>query len=433
MILYNPILPRLTHSEQQVLELLIQAAKLIEPLYDNQSFYSDGVSKVEIENAALKNPDILSPYTVVEKSKEGLKAIPYHQKYKEFLEPIVELLNKAAEASDNPAFAKGLKLQAKSLLEGCYDEAIIYWMGMKPYVLDINIGPIERYDDKLFFVKTSYQAWVGVMDAEKTQTAQRYKELILSARRKALMPSEKVDYYDKVQVRIDDILVFSGFIAGAKFIGVNLPNDVRLMEQYGSEITLFKQTNETRMELEIVPTFSKLFSPEFRKLFLQEDLDQGGLGLNILHELAHVYLRYRNSERNLKDLFPYIDELGAYVTGIKVCGSLYLKDIASQHELESIIVAFLSKCYYAILNEANDQSGIHYTKGYAMVINYLKENEALLVKDGVSYPSFTKIFLCLDQLSEILERILSSGSREDAAAFIKQYGDIQKAAKTLKD
>jgi hypothetical protein len=425
MILYNPKLSKLTKNEQAVLEHLIDAAKLIEPLYEKVKFYPDDVSRDEIEKAAKENPEILSPYTVVEKNDDQLTYIFYHEKYKDDLREIAELLNKAAGISENPRFAKGLRLQAKALLDGSYDEATIYWMGMKPYILDINIGPVERYDDKLFFTKAAYQAWVGVMDEEKTHKAQVYKELILSARRMALMPSEKVDYYDKVQVRVDDILIFSGLISRTRFIGVNLPNDVSLMEQYGSEITMFNQTNETRMETEIIPTFNKLFSKEFKQQFTLEDLENGSSGFNMLHELAHVYLRYKNSEKNLKDLFPYIDELAAYVMGIKVCGSLFLKDIATQHELESIIVAFLTKCFYMVNEESNVKSRVHYTVGCGIFINYLIENGAIRQSGGISWPNFTKIFVAIDHLSEILERILSSGKREDAAAFIKQYQNLQ--------
>lgn len=421
MILYNPGLPKLTKNEQMVLDILIEAAKLIDPLYQEVRFYPEGVSKEEIELAAQNNSEILSPYTVVEKSEDGLTAVSYHDKYQKHLKPISNKLKEAAEVTDNEEFSKCLNFQAEALLDGRYDEATIMWMQMKPYILDINIGPVERYDDKLFFTKTSYQAWVGVMDIDQTQRMRKYSDLILSARRNALMPSEKVDYYDKVQVRVDDILIFAGLIAQTRFIGVNLPNDVKLMEEYGSEITMFNQTNEIRMETEIIPTFNKLFSKEFKEQFSLEDLEKGSSGFNMLHELAHVYLRYKNSEKNLKDMFPYIDELAAYVMGIKVCGSLFLKDIATQHELESIIVAFLSKCFYMVNEESDVSARMHYTVGCGVFINYLQETGAIRQLGGISWPNFTKIFMAIDQLSEILERILSSGTREDAYSFINQY------------
>lgn len=246
------------------------------------------------------------------------------------------------------------------------------------------------------------------------------------------MASEKVDYYDKVQVRVDDVVLFSGLLARTKFIGVNLPNDVRLMEKYGSEITIFKQVNEERFKKEILPTFNKVFSKEFKKNFSTTELEMGRLYSVVLHELAHTYLRYRNSEKNLGDLFPIIDELAASVMGIKVCGSLIIKDIMTTKQLEAIMLAFLVRNFHYILKERDDKSKLHYHIGGAIFINYLLENGALKETGGISWPNFTKIFVGMDELESILERILSQGKRKDAEAFIKRYGNMEKLQRFIK-
>lgn len=434
IINYDPKLPKLTKNQLQVLELLIEAAELIEPIYalqenpdfDGANFYPKDASKIEIDRAANKNKYILSPYTIVEKSDGKLVATPYHIKFANLLKPVVERLIKASKITDNKEFGEGLRIQAKALLEGTYDAAQIYWLSIKPYILDINIGPIERYDDKLYFIKTSYQAWVGVMDVEQTKILNEYCSLILSARRQSMMPSEKVDYYDKVQSRVDDVVIFSGLIARTKFIGVNLPNDVNLTERYGSEITIFNQPNESRLHAEIFPAFSKVFSKEFKENFSKEDLETGSLYFNVLHELAHTYLRFRNAEKRFGDLFPIVDELAAYVMGIRVCGSLLLKDIMSQHRLESIMVAFIAKSFHMALNESDDKARYHYTQGHIVFLNYLLESGAIRQVNGISWPNFTKMFFALSELASILERMLSSGNRDDASKFINQYNDFHK-------
>ena len=435
LVEFNPKINGLTVNQSKVLKLLVDAAKLIVPIYEQQenqrfpgaNFYPHGVTKKEIEEAALDNPEILSPYTIVEKKKGKLETIPYHEKYAKLLKGVAEKLLQAANITDNKEFSKRLELQANALVDGNYDEASLYWMSMKPYILDINIGPIERYDDRLFFIKTSYQAWVGVMDKKETERVFKYKDVILSARRKLTMPSEKIDYYEKVQVRVDDTLIFSGLMARTKFVGVNLPNDPNLMEKYGSEITISKQANEARFKDEVLPAFDKLFSPEFRRQFSEEDLKSGSLYLVVLHELAHTYLRYRNSERNLQDLFPIIDELAAYVMGIKVCGSLLLKDIMNQKQLESIIIAYLGRSY-SLIRKGNDKdkSRMHYAIGGAIFVNYLLESGALKEAGGIHWPNFAKIYYSLDELATILERMLYQGTREDAEVLINRFGDTKK-------
>lgn len=423
----------LAKNEQQVLKLLQEAGKLIVTIYDLQenykyqgaNFYPHNATKTELEKAAKENPAILSSYTVVERQGGKLVAVPYHIKYRKLLEPVAFKLQEAAQKTENKEFAKRLQKQAKTLLDGKYDEAAILWMSMKPYKLDINIGPVERYNDQLFFVKTSYQAWVGIMDEENTKRIIKYKDIILSARRKALMPSEKVDYYDKVQTRVDDLVLLSGLIARTLFVGVNLPNDPNLMDKYGSEITLFKQTNKIRYEknLEI---FNRIFAPEFRKRFSHQDLEEGSLYSSALHELAHTYLRYRNSEKRLKELFPVIDELGATIMGIKVCGSLLLKDIATTKQLESIMLVYLCRSFYNVLIDKDNKSKLHYILGGAIFINYLFEAGAIQEAGGISWPNFTKMYVSIDELTSILERLLSQGTREDTDEFIKRYGNIKK-------
>lgn len=433
VVLFHPNLPKMSKNQTQVLDLLIEAGKLIVPIYLKQenhrfpgaNFYPHGSTKKEIEKAAMKDPKILDPYTVVKRKNDKLIAVSYFEEYKDLLKKVSDKILEAAKVTDDKDFATCLRFQAKSLMDGSIDESTVSWMSVKPYIIDFVIGPIERYNDKLFFTKTSYQCWVGVLDLKATSRLRKYKDIILSSRRRVLIPSEKVDYYDKVQVRVDETLIFSGLIARTMFVGVNLPNDVSLMEKYGSEITIFKQTNAIRHQKNWA-IFNKIFSSEFKKQFSEKDIEEGSLYSTALHELAHTYLRYRDSEIRLKDLFPIIDELGATVMGIKVCGSLLLKDIASTKQLESIMLAYMARSFNNVLLEAGNKSKLHYIIGGAIFLNYLLESGAVKEVGGVSWPNFMKMFVSLDELASILERLLSQGTRKDAEIFIKRYGDVEK-------
>ncbi len=433
LVIFKTKLPKLNINEKQVLKFLVEAAKLIVPVYELQenrknpgaNFYPKNVTKEEIEQASKVNPEILSPYTIVEKKDGQLIVTPYHIKYAKLLKPVVKKLQQAAKITENSEFAKRLEKQAQALLDGSYEEANIYWMSMKPYKFNIVIGPIERYDDRLFFIKTAYQAWIGVLDSEYTGVFNRYKPIILASRRKIIMPSEKVDYYDKVQTRVDNAVIYAGRIARTLPVGINLPNDPLLMEKYGSEITVFRQLNQERVKIEILPAFNKFFSPAFKKEFSPRELEDGCLYGVILHELAHTYLRYRNSERNLKDLFPVIDELSASVMGMKVCGPLILKDIMTTKQLESIILAYLARNFYLVTEGKNNLARAHYISGAAIFINYLLESGAIRSEGGISWPNFMKIFVSVEELASVLERMLYQGTREDAESFINRYSNIE--------
>ncbi len=151
---------------------------------------------------------ILDPYTVVKRAKNGqLYAIPYHLEFREKILPIANLLKVAAEISDSKEFARRLNFQAGALLDGTYEASDIYWLSMKPYKIDVVIGPIERYEDKLLFRKTAYQAWVGVTDERLTRKLNYLKEAMLTGTRKVVQASNQVSP-SKIQLRVNQTLFF---------------------------------------------------------------------------------------------------------------------------------------------------------------------------------------------------------------------------------
>jgi len=423
----------LTTSEKKVVEKLIKAAEAIAPIYQLQeniknngaNLYPRDVTKSHILEAARDNPEILSPYTIVEKGKNGkLRTIPYHLKYKKELTKVTRFIREAVAITDNPDFAKRLQVQADALLDGNYEASDIYWLSMKPYKINFVIGPIERYNDKLFFTKCCYQSWVGIMDYRQTGDAIKFKDYIVSSRRKVLVPSEKVDFLDKIQIRVDDALIFSGLIARFMFTSSNLPNSVNVMEKYGSEITIFKPSFNLKFDKERHPIFHAVFEEGFQKDYPVEVLRLGSLRDCYLHEISHPLLRYRDAERRLKEYFPIFDEISASIFGVKACGSLLLKDAITQKELEAIMVMFIALAFSWWISYLKEPNVIHYAQGFAIALNFFVESGAIREAGGFSWPNFTKLFVSLGVLADTLERILAVGTYDDAKKFVDQYASL---------
>jgi len=434
LIEFNPKLPSLTQKQKAVLKLLVEAGRLIVPVYLEQerqlmqdgNFYPKGVSKAEIDKAAKKDAEILSPYTVVEKINGQLKAIPYHIKYTPFLKPIADNLNEASRLTESKNFAKFLKLKAKALLDGNYEEAVAFWLKMKPYILDINIGPFVHHDDRLFFAKAPYQCWIGVIDGAGTKQLNYYKDIVLSGRRKALLPDERFESYKEVKAKIDDVVLLSGHMARTKFVGINMPMNFDWVGKYGSEVTLFNQINSLRMKEQILPTFNKIFVSAFKKGFSEEDLRIGSLNYVALHEFAHNDLYYKNAAKNLQDLFPPIYELAATVLGLRMGGSLLLKDVLTSKKLESMIVAFICRNFYLKEKSKKNKFWANYALGGVLFNNFMLQNGSLKQSQGLAIPNFVKIFVTIQDLSYALEFLLASGTRKNAENFIKKYSRLDK-------
>lgn len=423
LIEFNPKLPKLSKSEKAVLKLLIEAGRLIAPVYLEQEKQTR-LSKEEIEKAGKKDPAIRAPYTAVEKVEGKLVTVPYHIKYEKFLKPIADKLIAASKISENKQFAAFLKLQAKALLDGSYEEAIAAGLKMKPYILDISIGPVAHFDEQLFFAKASYQCWVGVVLPERTERLNLYKNITLSTQRRTLILGERIENQKNVKVKVINALLFSGLIARTQFVGINLPMNLKMVKKYGSEVTLFENVNDFRMQEQILPTFNKIFALAFRQGFSLEDLRRASLRYVALHEIAHSYLYYKNAFKNLQDLLPSLYELSATVLGMRIAGVLLLKDIITNKQLESMVVVFICRSYYLMEKSKNSKYIINYALGGAIFINFMLKSGALKQLHGLAIPNFMKIFVSLHDLLYMLEHLLSVGTRKDAAAFIKKYGKL---------
>lgn len=423
----------LSKEEESVLGKLIAAGRLIGEIYKKQfnpdylgsNFYPHDATFEEIEKAAQKDKKILDPYTVVERNNKGdLVAVPYHQKYAKELAPVIKLIKKAADEAGNKEFKRYLHARAKSLKDGTYEETDIIWLTSKVFKINFVIGPIERYDDKLFFRKCSYQSWVGVLDDKATQEAINFRDVIFSSKRKIIAPNEKIRLQEKVTLRVDKTLLFSGLISRFMFIGTNLPNDVKIMEKYGSVVTIFQTSLEEKFEQQHYPIFKQVFEKSFQELYTKEQLRLGSLRNILVHEIAHPLLRFREAEDRLKNLFPVIDEIVAYVYGVKSCGLLLLKDIITQKELEAIMVMFLCRAFTWWEDYQKDKGVIQYLQGYAIALNFLFETGAIREHNGIFWPNFTKFFVCLEELASVLERILAEGTYSEAKNFLARYGSL---------
>lgn len=425
LIKFNPKLPRLSENEKKVLKFLVEAGELIAPLYAEQEKQAKIITKEEMEKSAKKDSGILSPYTVVEKFGKELIATPYHIKYQKYLKPIADKLNKASEITDNKEFGRFLKLQARALIDGSYEKAIAANLKMKPYILDIWIGPFEHFDPRLFYAKAAYQCWVGVIYEQGTEKLNIYKNVALTGKRKSLVSGARIENQRDIQVRVNNILLFSGFMARMKFIGVNRPMNLELVEKYGSRVTLFENVNDTRVQEQTLPTFNKIFSPEFRQGFSTEDLRRANLRYVALHEIAHSYLYYKNAFNNLKDLLPPLYELCATVLGMRIGGLLLVKDIITNKQFESMIVAFICRGYAVIEKSRQSKDMINYALQGAIFINFMLENGALKQYKGLAIPNFMKIFVSLHDLLYILENLIATGTRKEAEDFIKKYSSLK--------
>ena len=423
--------PNLSASEKKVIQKLSEASEIISSLYGAQknpkypgaNFYPHDATKEEIEKEAKKHPTILSPYTFVERDARGqLVAVPYSKKFKQELTQITKLLKEVAALSKDKDFKAYLVARARDLLQDNFDASNILWLRTERSKLGLVIGPFDRYLDQLFFRKRAYMSWLGILDEKMTEEMARFKDLILTSER-VYLPGSRRAKISQVKVRIEDTVIFSGLVADFMFVGNNLPSsaDIDLIKRHGTIFTLFKPTLQWRFESWLLPIFQQVFDERLQQGFSVEELRRAFLQTSVLHESCHSLMRYEDAPARLQELFPYFDELLTDLLGVKGCGTLILKNVLREKELEAITLAVIchSLYFYASLSARPHLNP--YAVGGAIILEFLRKGGALTKRSNEFHFDPYRALLALNQLTSIIEYYIALGNHKEAEEFLKKF------------
>jgi hypothetical protein len=136
-------------------------------------------------------------------------------------------------------------------------------------------------------------------------------------------------------------------------------------------------------------------------------------------------MRYEDATIRLQEFFPFFDELYTDILGVKSYGSLLLKDALTQKELETFLTIYICRHLHWLASIAKQPHLIHYATGGAISLNFLLDGKVLKKDHNAFRPDFGRLFICLDQLSHILEYYMALGNYVEAKEFIKKYGSFQ--------
>ncbi|HWC00103.1 MAG TPA: hypothetical protein VG672_25520, partial [Bryobacteraceae bacterium] len=261
-----------------------------EAMPPGRALYPKGLTREQIEDYVRRHPEdkaaIYNPYTVVEWRGDRLVGIPFHEKYREFLEPAARDLRAAAELSEDPAFAHFLRLRADALMTDDYYPSDLAWMELKDPKFDVIFAPYETYLDDLLGVKTSYGAAVLIRNEEesaKLAIFQKYVPEIQEA-----LPLAAADRPSKrghlTPMEVMDTPYRGGDLRhGYQAVADNLPNDPRIHQEKGTKKIFFKNFMDARVEHIILPLAKLLMTPAQAARVSQD----GYMAGTLLHEISH--------------------------------------------------------------------------------------------------------------------------------------------------
>ncbi|MCI0487854.1 MAG: hypothetical protein L0229_14780 [Blastocatellia bacterium] len=399
------------------------------------NYYPDDITKEEFDAWAEGLPDAERKkaigffHTIRRSSDRKLKAVPYSEEYREFLEPAARLLREAAELTTDQTLKKYLTSRADAFASNDYYASDVAWMELDSPI-DVTIGPYETYEDELFGYKAAFEAYVTLRDEAETAKLAKFSNYLQELEDN--LPIEERYRNPKLGTSAAIRVVEEVFASGDGNNGVqtaafNLPNDERVVKEKGSKRVMLKNVQEAK--------FSKILLP-ISKVVLeaahQTDVSFDAFFTHILaHELFHglgphnikVGGKDTTVRQELKELASAIEEAKADVTGLWGLQYLIDKGVVDRRVEQAMYTTYLASAFRSVRFGITEAHG----RGVAMQFNYLVDEGGIKINEATGTFSIdtSRIKEAVRKLTHDILTLQAEGSYEKAKAMLDKYAVIR--------
>ena len=391
---------------------------------EGASFYPYGITKEEIEKSTLS--DKFGAYSVIKKDSTGkLSTVPYHVLFAAELQKASSLLKQAALIAEDAGLKKYLNLRADALVSDNFTASDYAWLDMKTNGLDIIIGPIENYEDKLFNARTSYESYVLIKDAAWSKRLAKYvkmlpelqKNLPVAAKYKAETPGTDSE------LNAYDVVYYAGDCnAGSKTIAVNLPNDEKIQQKKGTRRSQLKNAMQAKFEKILMPISKELIDAEQQK-YIKFDAFFANV---MFHEVAHgLGIKKTITGKGfvraaLKEQYSWLEEGKADILGLYMVTGL-LKKGELQGDIKEYYTTFMAGILRSVRFGASEAHG----KANMQCFNYFKEKGAFeRTPQGTYKVNFDKFASTMNDLSAFIITLQGNGDKIAVEKAQKEKANI---------
>ena len=390
------------------------------------NFYPPDMSKEEFESAYLPGKQDL--YSLVRRDNAGeLVLVPYHVAYAEELQRAAELLREAADLAEDQQFATYLKLRAAALISDDFRTSDLFWMDVKSNQVDVVIGPIESYEDRLFGYRTAYESYVLIKDMEWSDRLSRFA-MFLPELQEGLPVPEKYRWETPgtdSDLNAYDVVYYAGDSnAGSKTIAINLPNDEQVQLEKGTRRLQLKNAMQAKFEKILLPISETLIDEAQREHVTFDAF----FGNTMFHEVAHG-LGIKNTitgkgtvREALKDVASSMEEGKADVLGLYMVTELHKAGELGDVDIMDHYVTFMASIFRSIRFGAASAHG----KANMVRFNFFKEQGAF-VRDpdsGTYRVDAERMTQAMTELSRLLLTLQGDGDYDGASELTASKGVI---------
>ena len=390
------------------------------------NFYPQDMTREEFESADLAGKADL--YTFLRRdANNALKTVPYREAFAEEMQKASKLLRQAASLAEDPGLARYLRLRADALQTDDYQPSDLAWLDMKDNTIDVVIGPIETYEDKLFGYKAAHTCYILVKDKEWSQRLARYSTFLPALQLALPVPeayrSEKPG--TDTDLNAYDVIYYAGDCnSGSKTIAINLPNDEDVQLQKGTRRLQLKNAMQAKFEKILLPIADQLIAEDQRSNVTFDAFFSN----TMFHEVAHG-LGIKNTingqgsvRKALKEHSGAIEEGKADILGLFMIQQLHEQG-EIQADLEDFYVTFMAGIFRSVRFGASSAHG----KANMIRFNFFQEYGAFeRQKDGRYRVNVDRFSEATKDLSSLLLTIQGDGAYSKAAKLVKEKGVIGK-------
>jgi hypothetical protein len=402
--------------------------------------YPKDLTKEAFEAYLVANPGqkaaLTSGYTVVKRQGARLVAVPYSVEYKQWLEPAAKLLEQAAARTSNASLKRFLSLRAKAFRSNEYYESELAWMDVSGTPIEVVIGPYEVYTDTLYGTKTAFEAFVTVQDPQASAALSKYKRLLPDMERNLPVEERYKNFsrpFTSPILVADQVHSGGDAVPGVQTIAFNLPNDERVREAKGAKKVILANVLGAKYDRILAPMAGLVLVPEQARLVTKKYMSNETL----FHELAHslgpgtITLGGRQATVNaeLKDVYSASEEAKADVMG--VYNILFMMDRGElpAAEREQALATYFAGIFRAVRFGIDEAHG----RGAAMQYSFLKEKGAFEwdARAGRFRIDYAKMEAGIDELVAILVRLQGNGDYAGTKAFFERYARLDAQAQAV--
>lgn len=391
------------------------------------NFYPADMTRAEFEAAEV--PGKTSLYTLLRRNDAGaLVAVPYHEAYAAELERAAGLLREAADLAEHEGFANYLRLRADALVTDEYRPSDLAWMDVKTNPVELVIGAIETYEDRLFGYKAAYESYVLLKDMEWSEQLGRFAALLPDLQRGLPVPDEYKQETPGADSDLNayDVIYYAGHSnAGSKTIAINLPNDEQVQLEKGTRRLQLKNAMQAKFDEILVPIAGLLVHESQRRHVTFDAF----FANTMFHEVAHG-LGIKNTVNGkgtvreaLREVAGSLEEGKADILGLYMVRSLHERGELGEVDLRDNYVTFVASVFRSVRFGASSAHG----QANMVRFNFFLDRGAIVrdAESGTYRVDFAKMDDAVTELARRLLTLQATGDYAGAVALTAEQGVIR--------